>query len=86
MLDSPQIFVRRERNEDVYYGYGARVYMSNGRVSEIMHSGSSDDGNTSIVRILENGLDVVVLSRSGDHAGTTWSSYVAHHLPLPDRG
>ncbi len=86
MLGSGQIFVRRERGEDVYYGYGARVYMSNGRVTEVMHSGSSDEGNTSIVRILENGFDIAVLSRSGEHNGTTWASYAAHHLPFADRG
>jgi CubicO group peptidase (beta-lactamase class C family) len=85
MLEAPQILVRRERGEDVYYGYAVRVYMKDGRVTEVMHSGSSDDGNTAIVRILENGLDIVVLSRGGDHGGTTWSSYVAHRLPLSDR-
>jgi Beta-lactamase. len=85
-LDAPQIFVRRERGEDIYYGYGVRVDMSGGRVTEVMHSGSSDEGNTAIVRVLESGLDVAVLSRSGDHGGTTWSSYVAHRLPMADRG
>jgi len=85
IISAPQIYVRRERGEDIYYGYGVRVYMRNGRVTEVMHSVSSDDGNTSIVRILANGLDVVVLSQSGNHGATTWSSYLAHHLPLADR-
>lgn len=85
MLGAPHIFVRRERGEDVYYGYGVRVYMSGGRATEVMHSGSSDEGNTAIMRIFNNGFDIVVLARGGDHGGTTWSAYVAHHLPLSDR-
>ncbi len=85
LLEKGQVLVREERGEDIYYGYGVRVYEKNGRVTEVMHSGSSDDLNTGILRLLRRGLVVIVLSNAGDHGGTTWSSYAAHHLPLADR-
>ena len=84
-LTSGQIYVRNERGEDIYYGYGVRVYESQGRTLEVMHSGSSDEGNTVIARVLADGTTIIVLSSSGEHAGTTWSSYVARKLPIDFR-
>lgn len=84
-IEGPQVFVRRSRDEDVYYGFGTRVYQRGGRTTEVFHSGSSDDGNTAVVRELANGLTIIVLSNAGQHGGTTWSSYVAQHLPVQDR-
>jgi hypothetical protein len=45
-----------------------------------MHSGSGDDRHTGIVRVLTSGMTIIVRSNAGQHAGTTWSSWVAHHL------
>jgi hypothetical protein len=53
---------------------------SGGRVIEVMHSGSGDDRHTGIVRVLTSGMTIIVRSNAGQHAGTTWSSWVAHHL------
>ena len=84
-LVAPRVLVRREGPADVYYGYGVRVYVVDGRAVEVMHSGSGDDGHSGIVRSLrDRGLTIVVLSNAGQHGGTTWSSYVARRLPLPD--
>jgi len=79
-LESPLMHVRSEPPFEIHYGYGTRVYVRNGRVAEIMHSGSGDAGNTGIVRVLADGTIVVVLSNSGTHRGTTWASYVAQRL------
>ena len=85
----PWLFVRGSDNAnrgskcygpDVSYGYGVRVYTLNGEVDEAMHSGSGDDDHTGIVRSLRSRLTVVVLSNAGQHAGTTWSSFVARQL------
>ncbi|MEP6507983.1 MAG: serine hydrolase domain-containing protein [Gemmatimonadales bacterium] len=84
-LTSGQVYVRTERGEDVYYGYGVRVYEAGGRTLEIMHSGSSDDNNNVIARVLADGTTVIVMSNAGDHAGTTWSSYLARKLPISFR-
>jgi CubicO group peptidase (beta-lactamase class C family) len=83
-INRPQIVVRKEAPYDVSYGYGVRVYTLNGSVAEVMHSGSGDDGHTSIVRVLRDGRTVIVLSSAGQHAGTTWSSYVAHLIAPRD--
>ena len=84
-LATPRVLVRHEGDADVHYGYGVRVYTVGGRVTEVMHSGSGDDGHTGVVRVLGGGrLTVIVLSNAGMHAGTTWSSYVGHRLPLPE--
>jgi CubicO group peptidase (beta-lactamase class C family) len=80
MLNAPHVRVRREGDVDVLYGYGVRVYTLNNKVTEVMHSGSGDEGHTSIVRLFPTGLTVIVLSNSGQHAGTTWSSYVARKI------
>jgi CubicO group peptidase (beta-lactamase class C family) len=77
---TPQVLVRREPPDDVSYGYGLRIYTREGRVTEIMHSGSGDDGHTGVVRLLPSGLTVIVLSNAGMRGGTTWSSHVARLL------
>lgn len=79
-LESPLMHVRSEPPFEIHYGYGTRVYVRNGRVAELMHSGNGDAGNTSIARVLFDGTVVVVLSNSGQHRGTTWASYVAQRL------
>jgi CubicO group peptidase (beta-lactamase class C family) len=76
----PQVLVRREAPFDVSYGYGVRIYTLNGKIVEIMHSGSGDDDHTSIARNLSTGFTIVVLSNSGQHAGTTWASFIARQL------
>ena len=79
-LESPLMHVRSERPFEIHYGYGTRVYVRNGRVAEVVHSGSGDAGNTSIARVLSDGTMVIVLSNSGQHRGTTWASYLAERL------
>jgi CubicO group peptidase (beta-lactamase class C family) len=79
-LESPLMHVRSEPPFEIHYGYGTRVYVRNGRVAELMHSGSGDAANTSIARVLSDGTIIVVLSNSGQHRGTTWASYVAQRL------
>jgi len=79
-LESPLMHVRSEPPFEIHYGYGARVYVRNGRVTEVMHSGNGDAGHTSIARVLGNGTIVVVLANSGQHRGTTWATYVAQRL------
>jgi hypothetical protein len=49
---------------------------------EVMHSGSSDAGNTAIVRVLSSRTTIIVLSDSGMHDRTTWSSSVAQQLAV----
>jgi CubicO group peptidase (beta-lactamase class C family) len=83
-LESPLMHVRSEPPYEIHYGYGARIYVRNGQVAEVMHSGSGDARNTSIARILADGTVVIVLSNSGQHRGTTWASYVAQRL-IPRR-
>jgi CubicO group peptidase (beta-lactamase class C family) len=75
-LLAPQRFVRKEGEADVSYGYGVRVLSIGGRVTEVVHSGSGDDGHTGMVRAFPDGLTVVVLSNAGMRAGTTWSAIV----------
>ena len=79
-LESPLMHVRSEPPYEIHYGYGTRIYVRNGRVAEVMHSGSGDGRNTSIARMLADGTIVVVLSNSGQHRGTTWASYLAQRL------
>jgi CubicO group peptidase (beta-lactamase class C family) len=79
-LESPLMHVRSEPPFEIHYGYGTRVYVRNGRVAELMHSGSGDAGNTGIARVLADRTIVVVLANSGQHRGTTWASYVAQRL------
>jgi CubicO group peptidase (beta-lactamase class C family) len=79
-LAGRQVFVRAEVTDSVYYGYGVRVYARNGRITEVMHSGSTDEGHTGIARALSTGVTVIVLSKAGMHGGVTWSSHVARRL------
>jgi len=81
-ITHPQIFVRKDGAMDVSYSYGARIYTLDGKVVEVMHSGSGDNDNTSIVRNLSSGVTIIVLANSGQHQGTTWASYIAHHIGL----
>jgi CubicO group peptidase (beta-lactamase class C family) len=79
-LESALMHVRSDPPYEIHYGYGTRIYVRNGRVAEVMHSGSGDANHTSIARLLSDGTMVVVLSNSGMHHGTTWASYVAERL------
>jgi CubicO group peptidase (beta-lactamase class C family) len=79
-LESPLMHVRSEPPFEVHYGYGTRVYVRNGRATELMHSGSGDANHTGVARVLSDGTVVVVLSNAGQHRGTTWASYVAQRL------
>ena len=79
-LESPLMHVRSEPPFEIHYGYGTRVYVRNGRVAEVMHSGSGDARNSSIARVLADGTIVIVLSNAGQRHGATWASYVAQRL------
>jgi CubicO group peptidase (beta-lactamase class C family) len=79
-MESPLMHVRSEPPFEIHYGYGSRIYVRNGRIAEVMHSGSGDSNNTSIARLLSDGTMVVVLSNAGMHHGTTWAAYVAQRL------
>jgi len=79
-LESPLMHVRSEPPYEIHYGYGNRIYVRNGRVAEVMHSGSGDSRNTSMARMLADGTIVIVLSNSGQHKGTTWAAYLAQRL------
>ncbi len=78
-LESPLMHVRADPPFEIHYGYGVRIYVRNGRVAEVMHSGG-DGHNTSIARVLADGTIVIVLSNSGQRRGTTWAAYVAQRL------
>lgn len=82
-LYAPQVAVRREPPATISYGYGVRVYTVNGKTTEVMHTGSADDGHTGMVRVLRDGQVIIVLSNAGQHRGTTWASYVAHRVGGP---
>ena len=81
-LERAQVFVRHEGNEDIYYSFGARVYMEGRRRREVWHSGYDVRvGQSSTVRILDNGVTVVVLSNSGlDAIGQPKASVIARAL------
>ena len=79
-LESPLMHVRSEPPFEIHYGYGTRVYVRGGRVTEVMHSGSGDAANNGVARVRSDGLVVVVLSNAGLHRGMSWSSYVASRL------
>ncbi|HEX4468640.1 MAG TPA: serine hydrolase domain-containing protein [Gemmatimonadaceae bacterium] len=65
-LERGKVFVRHEGNDDIYYSYGARVYMQGRRRREVWHSGYDVRvGQSSTVRILDSGITIVVLSNSG---------------------
>ena len=79
-LESALMHVRSEPPYEIHYGYGTRIYVRNGRVADIMHSGSGERRNTAIARMLSDGTIVIVLSNAGQHRGTTWASYLAQRL------
>ncbi|HEY3112549.1 MAG TPA: serine hydrolase domain-containing protein [Gemmatimonadaceae bacterium] len=79
-LESPLMHVRSEPPFEIHYGYGSRVYVRNGRVVEVMLSGSGDARNSSIARVAADGTIVIVLSNTGQRRGLTWASYVASRL------
>ena len=78
-IERGKVLVRREGSSDVYYSFGARIYMDGDRRREVWHSGYDVRvGQSSTVRLLENGLWVVVLANSGlDAAGQPWAAAVA---------
>ena len=79
-LESPLMHVRSEPPFEIHYGYGTRLYVSAGRVAEVMYSGAGDARNTSIARVLADGTIVVILSNAGQRRGTTWASYLSERL------
>ena len=78
-IENGKVRVRRERSGDVYYSFGARIYMDGDRRREVWHSGYDVRvGQSSTVRLLDNGLWIVVLANSGlDAAGQPWAATVA---------
>ena len=78
-LERGKVLVRREGSSDVYYSFGARIYMEGGRRREVWHSGYDVRvGQSSTVRLLDNGLWIVVLANSGlDATGQPWAAAVA---------
>jgi CubicO group peptidase (beta-lactamase class C family) len=77
---APQVWARREGRFDISSGYGTRVYMREGTVTEVWISGSGDDGHTGVVRMLSSGTTIIVLSNAGMRNGATWGALVAHRL------
>jgi CubicO group peptidase (beta-lactamase class C family) len=75
--DAPAVLVRREPPADVWYAFGSRVFVIDGRTAEVTNLGSGDDGHTSAVRIFPSGLTIVVLSNGGSRGGVPWAAYVA---------
>ena len=81
-LERGHVFVRNEENADVYYSYGARVYMQDRKRREVWHSGYDVRvGHSSTVRLLDNGLAIVVLANSGlDASGRPWAATIARSI------
>ena len=78
-LERGKVLVRHEGASDVYYSFGARIYMEGERRREVWHSGYDVRvGQSSTVRLLDNGLWIVVLANSGlDSSGQPWAAAVA---------
>ena len=78
-LERGHVFVRHEESADLYYSYGARVYMQDRRRREVWHSGYDVRvGQSSTVRLLDNGVFIVVLANSGlDRSGRPWAASIA---------
>ena len=78
-LERGSVLVRREGSRDVYYSFGARIYMEGERRREVWHSGYDVRvGQSSTVRLLDSGLWIVVLANSGlDASGQPWAAAVA---------
>jgi len=81
-LERGRVLVRTEGDVDVYYSYGARIYMEGQRRREVWHSGYDVRvGQSSTVRILDSGLTIVVLSNAGlDASGQPWAAAVARGI------
>jgi CubicO group peptidase (beta-lactamase class C family) len=81
-LERAHVFVRREDSTDVYYSFGARVYMQGKRRREVWHSGFDVRvGHSSAMRLLDSGLTIIVLSNAGlDDSGHPWASAVARNV------
>jgi CubicO group peptidase (beta-lactamase class C family) len=78
-IERGKVLVRREGGSDVYYSFGARIYMDGDRRREVWHSGYDVRvGQSSTVRLLDNGLWIIVLANSGlDAPGQPWAAAVA---------
>ena len=94
-LERGHVFVRREGIADVYYSYGARVYMEGQRRREVWHSGSdliwtdllASVGHSSTVRLLDSGVTIVVRSNAGlNAAGEAWAAAIARGVDRCRRG
>ncbi len=83
-IGRPVVHVRDEGEYQVWSGLGSRVYVRDGRTTEVWLSGSGDDGHTSVIRAMTDGTILVVLSTAGHHGATTWSAVIAERL-LPRR-
>jgi len=81
-LERGHILVRREGSADVYYSYGARIYMEGRRRREVWHSGLDVRvGQSSVVRLLDSGLEIVVLANSGlDPSGQPWAAAIGRRV------
>lgn len=79
-LEAPLMHVRSEPPFEIHYGYGTRIYVRNGRIAEVLHSGSGDANHSSMARLLADGRMVIVLSNSGNRRGTTWALYLGQRL------
>lgn len=81
-LERGKVFVRHEGNDDIYYSYGARVYMQGRRRREVWHSGYDVRvGQSSTIRILDNGITIVVLSNAGlDAIGQPRAAVIARDV------
>jgi len=66
----------------VYYSYGARIYMEGRRRREVWHSGLDVRvGQSSVVRLLDSGLEIVVLANSGlDPSGQPWAAAIGRRV------
>ncbi len=71
-LEKGHIRVRREGSTDVYYSYGARIYMEGRRRREVWHSGYDVRvGHSSVVMLSNSGLDAT---------GQPWAAAVARQV------
>jgi CubicO group peptidase (beta-lactamase class C family) len=78
-LERGHVLVRQEGASDVYYSFGARIYMQGDRRREVWHSGYDVRvGHSSAVRLLDSGTSIVVLASSGlSGNGQPWAAVIA---------
>ena len=81
-LERGHAFMRPEGDGEMYYGFGARVYMEGQRRREVSLSGYDVRvGHSSAVRVMDSGLTIVVLSNAGlDARGQAWAGEIARRL------